>query len=278
MAETRAKFGYLTYSNMLQKIDDGVLNAYDFVFTKDTKEYYIITEELEPLAIKARIYVFNSVEEAENALNNAGDTYVGQIVSILDGDVYRGYIVNYSYGKYNVVPLYKDPSKIDYNTLLNIPIKNLVGSLENNIIVSNLSSGTYKIKGQYQITENSDTFYLSSDGDLLIVDDSDGILIKRITSDAITDFKVSDGSIIEQSDYVTDTFLNENGYVTSKYVDSKILALDESIKTEMKKYVQDMIDKNLDDIIDEKVNEKIEEKIKETTNEEVQDLFQIKNK
>jgi len=273
MAETRAKFGYLTYDSMIQKIDDGVLNAYDFVFTKDTKEYYIITEEFKPLAIKARIYVFNSIEEAENILNGAEDTYVGQIVSILEEDVYRGYIVNYSYGKYNVVPLYKDPSKIDYDALLNVPIKNLVGTLDNKLVVCKLSSGTYKIKGQYQIIEDSDAFYLSSDGDLLIVNDSDGISIKRITSDSIENFKIVDGSIIEQSNYVTDVFLNEKGYVTNEYVDSKMLALEDSIKLDMESYIDNMFNETLDGIIDEKVDKKIDEKIKETTSEEVKDLF-----
>ena len=41
MAQNRAKFGYLAYNDMLQKITDGVLDQHDVVFTKDTKETFI---------------------------------------------------------------------------------------------------------------------------------------------------------------------------------------------------------------------------------------------
>ena len=43
--DTRVKFGYLSYEDMLQRISDKKLNAYDFVFGKDTREYYTIKGE-----------------------------------------------------------------------------------------------------------------------------------------------------------------------------------------------------------------------------------------
>lgn len=43
MALTRAKFGYLTYKDMVAKIADKKLDEYDICYTKDTHECYIIS-------------------------------------------------------------------------------------------------------------------------------------------------------------------------------------------------------------------------------------------
>lgn len=97
MSETdrdRIKFAYLTYDDMLSKLESGDINEYDIIYSKDKHITYLITEYLQPLELRSRVYAFNSVSEAEIGLNDATDTYVGQIVSILDKDAYRGYIVN----------------------------------------------------------------------------------------------------------------------------------------------------------------------------------------
>ena len=40
--DTRAKFGFLAYDDMLSRIAEGTLDAYDIVFSKDTKQVFII--------------------------------------------------------------------------------------------------------------------------------------------------------------------------------------------------------------------------------------------
>ena len=110
----RIKFAYLTYNDMLSKIESGEINEYDVIYSKDRYVTYLITETLEPLELRSRIYVFNSINEAENKLNEATDTYIGQIVSILEKDAYRGYIVNKKNDKFIVTPLYEYPESIDY--------------------------------------------------------------------------------------------------------------------------------------------------------------------
>lgn len=277
MSENRAKFGYLLYDDILQKIDEKIINAYDFVFGKDTREYYIISEDLKPISVKSRISVFNSVEEAKATLNTSLDTHVGQLVAILDNGIYRGYIVNKVNDSYTVTALYEDPNQINYNELGNIPITNLVGTLDNMVIVDKLATGTYKVQGQYKVSIGSETIYLSVDGDFIIVDSqSDKVLIKRITSDTITDFKVENGNI-STSFYITDKYLKDNGYTTNEYVDSKTLALEESIKNYIHEYVENIIVDKVDTIIDKRLDEKLDEKlnelINEIPNEEVANLF-----
>ena len=269
---TRAKWAYLSYNSIQSKIDEGVLDSYDIVYTSDTHENLIISPDLTVIPIKSKVYVFNSVDEANNQLNVNTDTYVGQIVSILKGDVCKGYIVNKNVdGVYYVDALTAD--NIDYNTLDNRPIINIVGTLDNLIVITALSSGLYKVKGQYKITGLEETTYLSVDGDLFLISTD---YIKRITKDSINNYIINGDSIIKET-YITDEYLLSNGYTTTDYVDSKVAALEESIKADIQSYVEstveDVIIQKVDTIIDEQLDAKLNEKIQPVSSDEVTNLF-----
>ena len=85
----RAKYGYMSCASIPLKIQSGEIDAYDIVYTTDTHENYVISPDLEPLAVRSRIYVFDSVENANTQLNVNTDTYVGQIVSVIVDDKYK---------------------------------------------------------------------------------------------------------------------------------------------------------------------------------------------
>ena len=160
--DTRAKFGFLTYEDMLAKIVEGTLDAYDIIFSKDTKQVFIINDNLEPVAMRSKVYVYDTVEEANEALNTNTDTYEGQVVSIKDGDVYYGYIVNKdAKGAYFVRPLYEHAEPIDYNTLGNKPIENLMGTFNTPIILVDLPTGLYNICGKFKVTADYEKEYLA---------------------------------------------------------------------------------------------------------------------
>lgn len=265
---TRAKWAYLSYNSIQQKIDEGVLDTYDVIYTKDTHENLIISPELEIWSVRSRIYTFDSITDANNKLNINTDTYVGQIVSILNNDKYTGYIVNQNEnGRYFVSPL--SPEIIDYNTLGNKPIENLVGTLDEPIIITSLVSGLYKIKGQYKIADSEETVYLSVTGDLFILEDNN---IKRITKDTITDYTINDG-VIAKKVYITDEYLSNQGYATTDYVDGKLTAFEESIRSDIEVYVENIIEEVLVEKIDIIIDEKLDEKIQSIPNEEVTNLF-----
>lgn len=267
---TKIKFAYLSYSDMLSKIESGELDAFDIVFGRnDTKSIYIISEDLEPIELRSRVYVYDSVSDAETALNDNNDTYTGQLVSIAYKGVYRGYIVNERDGKYIVAPLWEHPNPIDYDTLGNRPIINMIGTLDNPIIVSDLEDGNYNIKGQYKISDLIETVYLSGSDALFIVKKTeDSINIKMITSDNITDYQITNGNIVSNK-YVTEDYLKSNNYATSDYVDNKISALEQLIKEDMEQYM----DSILGEVLDEKIDSRIDEKIIPTTNSQINDLF-----
>ena len=273
---TRAKWAYLSYDSIQTKIDEGVLDAYDIIYTKDSHENVIISPDLEIWSVRSRIYVFNSVEEANTQLNINTDTYIGQIVSVIVEDKCKGYIVNKNReGSFYIEALTAD--NIDYNTLGNRPIENLVGTLDEPIIITELNSGIYKIKGQYKISDDYGTVFLSSDGDLFLIEKTNTEnRIKRITKDTIQDFIVSDSDIVKRT-YITDDYLTDCGYTTTEYVDSKVLALEESIRADIESYVEqtveDVITQRIDVIIDERLDVKLDERIQATTNEEIEELF-----
>ena len=274
-SSNRAKFGYLTQSDMLLRIAEGQLDAYDIVFTKDTKETYIITENLEPSALRSKVYVFDSVTAAEEELNAATDTYAGQIVSVLYKDTYRGYIVNKQKDSYYLVPLYATPEPIDYDTLGNRPIINMVGTFDAPIVVSKLETGLYSIKGQYTIAPDISTKYSSASGTLFMVEQSkDGkTYIKKISAEDIIQYVVS-GGITKSDVYVTKEYLDSHNFATISYVDELIASLDFMTKDEAQTYIDQQINTTVSDNIANQVNIAIEKTIVETEDEYIEDLFE----
>ena len=273
---SRAKWAYLPYNSIQQKIDKGILDSYDVIYTSDSHENLIITPDLTLWSVRSRIYTFDSVADANSSLNTNSDTYKGQIVSILNGDKYTAYIVNQDpNGVYFATAL--SVENIDYNTLGNRPIKNLVGTLDSPIMISSLDTGMYKVKGQYKVSATDITTYLSTDGDLFIIEESaTEKLIKRFTKDTIQDYVISDNGI-EKKTYITDKYLTDNGYSTTAYVDSKLVAFEETIKQDIRTYVEqtveDVITEKVDEIINERLDAKLDERIKGSTDEEVQNFF-----
>lgn len=269
----RIKFAYLTYDDMLSKLESGDLNEYDIIYSKDKYVTYLITEELKPLQLRSRVYIFDSVSEAEIKLNESTDTYIGQVVSILYNDTYRGYIVNQKSGKFIVTPLWEHPEQIDYDTLGNRPIVNLIGTLDKPIMVSELDNGIYRIKGQYKISDLEETIYLSASDILMTVSkNNQNIEIKKITSDDITDYIITN-SDISKNTYITEQYLKDNNYVTTAYVDIKIEALELSIKEDMRGYVQEAITEVFGEELDKKIEDKIDEKIVPMSDSQIRNLF-----
>ena len=251
--EGRAKYGYMSSASIPLKIQSGEIDAYDIVYTTDTHENYVISPDLEPWAVRSRIYVFDSVENANTLLNVNTDTYIGQIVAILCNDTYRGYIVNSVDSQFTVTPLWENPEQIDYNTLGNRPIVNLEGTLGNTIIVDELDNGIYNIKGQYKIDSSDITLNISANEILFMVEKSDdSIKIKQISHDNITDYLVLDG-VITSDTYITSEYLSQCDYATKEYVDIKIAALQESINENVREYIADIVDEQLGTVLDEKV-------------------------
>lgn len=273
-AKNRSRYGYLNLADIQDRIDSGKLDAYDLIYTKDTHECYILTEDLEQVPIKSRVYQFPTEEEALLYLNAATDTYEGQLVAIKKKDRYKAYIVNKDDEDLWCVTLLSDADEqIDYDTLGNRPITNLTGTLANPIIVETLDNGIYSISGQYKVFDSIDTIFSSYENHIFLVEKSETEThIKDISStDMITYSLVGDE--IQQDKLVTSKFLKDNNYVTDSDLDKKIQTLDILTKTEASEYIEQAINSYLDSKLDSAIDQKLDEKIVETADTEIADLF-----
>lgn len=279
MAVNRLKYGYLSYEDMLVRLNEGKLDAYDLVFEKNTKECFVITPELIPSPIVSRVRVFNSVSEANEALNTSIDTYAGQIVSVIVKGVHKGYIVNKNNDVFEAVPLSSFDGEIDYNTIGNKPIVNLVGTLDSPIVLSTIENGVYSVKGQYKIAPNDTTVFLNSTANICMVEHTEGgkIHVKRVSTSEIKDYEVVD-DVVTSYAYVTEKHLAEHGYATIEYVKEYVDSKFAEVNFVTEEVVETLIDEKVSTVMAESVETlvetKIDEKIQETSEDDITALFQ----
>lgn len=260
----RMKYGYLSYADMMTKIQDGILDVHDIVFAKDTKECFIITPELTPSPVVSRVRIFNSVSEANELLNTYSDTYAGQIVSIIVKGTHKGYIVNESDGVFQAVPLGLADGEIDYNTIGNRPIINVVGEIGSPIVLSELKNGIYAVTGQYKIAPEDATIYSVSTAVICIVDHADNgsTHIKKVQSSGIKDYEIVD-DVVTAINYITERDLVEYGYATRAYVEEKLAEVNfvtaENVDTIVDEKVAEVVSTTVESMIDAKIDEKMQE-------------------
>lgn len=273
-AKNRSRYGYLNLADIQDRIDSGKLDAYDLIYTKDTHECYILTEDLKQVPIKSRVYPFPTEEEALLYLNAATDTYEGQLVAIKKKNRYKAYIVNKDDEDLWCVTLLSDADEqIDYDTLGNRPITNLTGTLANPIVVETLDNGIYSISGQYKVFDSIDTIFSSYENHIFLVEKSETEThIKDISSTDVITYSLV-GDEIKQEKLVTSKFLEDNNYVTDTDLDKKIQTLDILTRTEASEYIEQAVNSYLDSKLDSAIDQKLDEKIVETADTEIADLF-----
>lgn len=262
---TRAKFGYLNYADMITLLNSDdpkkKLNAHDIVFGKDTKEQYWISPELEPVPVHSRVLCFDSTTEAYKALNADSATYNGQIVAIKVGTNYEGYVVNTNtQGKFYATPI-GVAGNIDYNNIGNRPIENILGTLDTPITIDELSTGIYKVTGQYQITKLIETIFISTSSNLFFVNkNNSSTVITKIDTDEIVTYTIQNGEVTKKS-VVTDDMLGQ--FASTDYVDAKIAALDFLTKEDIKLYVDELLATTVEEMVSQKVEEILDEELTE---------------
>ena len=277
MAENRVKYAYLDYSDISTRIENGEIDQYDVVFTKDTHEQYLIKDDLSLLNIKSRIYCFDSIISAKEKLNSNTDTYEGQIVAIADNDsgVYHGYIVNKSNDEYIITSLTDNGNKIDYDSLVHRPIINKTGSLANPLTIGELDNGLYSVSGEYRIFLEYPTIFSSSINHLFVVEkENDKIYVKDVQAKKTVIYVLSNGQVSIE-DVITSNYLTENQYITETDFDAKIKALDFVTRNEISDYVKQITTEYLEQNLDSKIDEKINSLIADDS--EIDNLFSIKN-
>lgn len=252
----RSRLSFRKYDEIEDYINQGKLDSYDIVYTTDTHENIVIDPELNIVPIRSKIYRFPDIATANDSLNITSDSYEGQVVAILADGKYTGYIVNKNKDNVFYVSPLSDPGKIDYDTLGNRPIINKVGTLDNPITIENLDDGIYKIRGQYKLSINAVTVYLSTlDNIFLVRKDSDHTYIKKISATDITDYIVNSDGSTSASTIPTAKMLKD--YATKTYVEERLAALDFITKGEVESFVTQTVTEILNSQLDTLVEEKV---------------------
>lgn len=269
MAEqsNRVKYAYLDYGDIQNRIDNGDIDEYDIVFTKDTHEQYLIKDDLSLLNIKSRIYRFGSIVSAKQALNSNTDTYEGQIVAIADNDlgVYHGFIVNKTDNEFTVTSLADSGSQPDYDSLAHRPITNKVGTLANPLIIGDLDSGMYNVSGEYKIFNEHPTIFSSSMNHLFLVEKTtDKTYVKDVSASETTTYVLSDEGKVDKVEGVTNDYLDEK-------IESLNLVSKDDLSDYMEEFTTEYLDQNLDVKIEGKVTGNINSLIAEDS--DIEDLF-----
>lgn len=141
--------------------------------------------------------------------------------------------------------------KSDINDLLPIVQKN--GEIGNELILSSLDDGLYAVTGEHRITADSYPIYSSSSNIIVIVQTiNEKKVIRRITADELTTYKIENG-VITTNEVATKEYLEQAGYATEDYVDAQLEVLEAELKTELEDY--------------------IDENIQPVDNSDIQDLF-----
>lgn len=272
--QKHSRFVYASYDDILNAINTGELNEFDICIAQDTRELLLVKDDLDVLPINSKIYRFNGIIEAETAINEAEDTYEGQIVAVLTKGKYVAYIVNKRNNRFVIDSLASVEAVIDYDELSRAPIINKYGEIGSPIMLSDLPDGTYKVNGQYRIADALPTVYSSAAGNLFVVGHPSGeTVIKKISSNDIVDYHIDQDGAVTMVRYATTKYLEDNGYTTKSYVDAKIAALDFITKEEVNAYVAGIVSQTIDSILDERIDAAIDRHTVFATEQDIRDIF-----
>lgn len=140
----------------------------------------------------------------------------------------------------------------NYDALLNIPITNKAGSLENPLMLGEFESGIYRVKGNYFLSNNTSlTQFIETNPNVLFLIDKESKKYLKLSPNGITEIIVNQDGTYQQ------TKLGLDG-------------IEDVIKDEVQKY---MTDAGLKDDIVPIIDERIDEKIGTVTMDEIMELF-----
>lgn len=273
IAEKSLELGHFRYPGICYIIDEHILGW----FTQDNRIEYIggdkqITDIRYDNGILSfysgteKIFSANTAMSPETeaeiirkiteSLNLSEYAKTNDVIRLLDdkvGDL----------GEKNTVVDYIN--SLSYDGLVDLPIKNLLGTLTNIIDVSKLNNGVYKIKGQYIIGGECTTIQISHDDVFFIVSHSDDGLLASITLISGNTIRLyfvnSDGSFTTDM-YITESWVRSQDFITSANV---------------KDYVRDIISGTvtevIDAVLDVRLDAALDKRIGEIASDDINQLF-----
>ena len=153
-------------------------------------------------------------------------------------------------------------NSISYNNLSDIPITNLIGSLNTPVMISSLDDGIYKVKGQCIIGGNNTTVQSSADDVLYLVShdaDTSSTTITKMQGKSITLYFIQQDGEYTTDRYVTESWINEQNFASADSV---------------KEYVSNIIEETVLDVLDEHIDAALDRKLGGIDSEDLTNIFQ----
>ncbi len=140
------------------------------------------------------------------------------------------------------------------NKLEIIGIPELAGTAQDMVILSTLNDGIYQVSGQYTITADYPTIFLSTSDDLCIVQTIDEKkIVKRITANEIANYVIEDDLSVTTSIVATQEWIKEQGYADEEYIDYKMEILKHELEDEIDELVRPVVKPICEEVIDETI-------------------------
>ena len=220
---TNPTFAVASRDKIQGYLDSQVLKYPSYVLCKDSWEWVYIDKDLKMQDVKG----FAQASMFE--VNELPEVFEDRTFYIHEG---IGYL---SIGG-RLVPVFKDISEgvASYNDLADIPVTNKVGSVGKEIILSELEDGNYSIKGQYKIGTASTTVSISSIATMFLIEsDEDFKYITKLGAKKVYvyTYNIVSGEVTTD-EYITKSWVTEQGYTTKNYVDQAIEDLYQRIANE----------------------------------------------
>ena len=226
MANLTTKFAVADYGNIQSLIEQGLLSYPTYVFCRDKNTMVFIDKNAQIQDVKG--FNQSSVIEVEELPTE----------DIQSNTFYICNGIGYLLINNILVPVFKEISESigvsSYDDLSEVPLVNKKGTIVSPIVLSDLSTGCYSVSGQYRIGGNLTTTYVPSTNVIVLVElDNEYKYITRIDGKKVVVYTVKLETMEVNSDeYVTQSWVQAQGYSTKDYVNQAIEDLYNKIMSE----------------------------------------------
>lgn len=205
-------------------IDSKVLTYPSYVLCRETYEWVYIDKELKMHDIKGYSQTSMFIVDELPTENIQEKTFY-----LCNG-------IGYLSINNKLVPVFKDISESaeSYDDLADVPIINKVGSMGEEIILSDLDDGTYSLRGNYKIGGSLDTTFIAGSNVIVLIESDENYkYITKLGAKKICTYKYDFVTEeVSKDEYITESWIAEQGYTTKTYVDEAIEALYQKIANE----------------------------------------------
>ena len=224
MASTTPTFAVASRDKIQGYIDAKILQYPSYVLCKNTYDWVYIDKDLKMHDIKGRnqVSIFSVDILPEENINE--NTFY-----LCDG-------IGYLSISGKLVPVFKEISESakSYNDLADVPVVNKAGEMGAEVVLSDLDDGSYSINGNYIIGGSFTTTFIASSNVMVLVESDENYkYITRLGAKQVCVYKfnIATGEVVKD-EYVTESWITEQGYTTKTYVDEAIEALYQRLANE----------------------------------------------